>query len=101
MQIADICAAKNVRTIKDHYETITDCSGTFNIPKMWGLKKKLNLSSQDVPAAKKDKAGNLITTMEGILALYRNTYIDRLSPKPIRQEYEQLKVLKENLFKLR
>ena len=101
VQIADICAAKNVKTIRDHYETITDCSGTFNIPKMWGLKKKLKLSSQDVPAAKIDKSGNLITSKEGILALYKSTYIDRLSHKPIGQEYEQLKELKENLFKLR
>ena len=43
----------------------------------------------------------MITSKEGILALYKSTYIDRLSHKPIRQEYEQLKELKENLFKLR
>jgi hypothetical protein len=62
---------------------------------MWGLKKKLNLTSNDVPAAKKDKAGNLITSKNGILALYRNTYIDRLAHKQIRPEYENLKTLKE------
>ena len=39
MTIANICAEKNMKTIKDHYETITDFSGTFNIPKMWGIKK--------------------------------------------------------------
>ena len=68
---------------------------------MWGLKKKLNLGSNDVPSAKKDKSGNLITTKNGLLALYKNTYIDRLSHKSIRPEYDQLKSLKENLFELR
>ena len=68
---------------------------------MWGLKKKLNLNSNDVPSAKKDKSGNLITTKNGLLALYKSTYMDRLSHKPILPEYEQLKVLKENLFELR
>ena len=68
---------------------------------MWGLKKKLNLGSQNVPSAKKDKSGNLITTKNGLLALYKQTYVDRLSHKPIREDYEQLKELKENLFKLR
>ena len=81
--IADICALKNVNTIKDHYETVVDASGTFNIPKMWGLKKKLNLNSSDVPTAKKDKDGNLITTKNGLLALYKTTYIERLSHKSI------------------
>ena len=101
VQISDICALKNAETIKDHYKTITDVSGSFNIPKMWGLKKKLNLNSSDVPSAKKDKAGNLITSKNGILALYKNTYIDRLSHKSIRPEYERLKELKENLFNIR
>ena len=68
---------------------------------MWGLKKKLNLTSNDVPAAKKDKAGNLITSKNGILALYKNTYIDRLSHKQIMPEYENLKNLKERLFEYR
>ena len=100
-KIADICALKNREKIKEHYQTVTDCSGNFNIPKMWGLKKKLNLSSKDVPSAKKDKTGNLITTQNGLLALYKNTYMERLSHKEIRPEYETLKILKENLFQLR
>ena len=100
-RIADMCAEKNMQIIKDHYETVTDVSGTFNVPKMWGLKKKLNLSSKDVPSAKLDKDGNLITTKNGLLDLYRSTYMDRLTPKEIRPEYLNLKELKENLFELR
>jgi hypothetical protein len=86
---------------KDHFSTITDCTGSFNVPKMWGLKKKLNLNSNDVPSAKKDKGGNLVTTKNGLLALYKNTYVERLSHKSIRPELEDLKSLKENLFNIR
>ena len=69
-----MCALKNMKTIKEHYESATIGNGTFNILKMWGLKKKLNLNPSDGPSGKKDKAGNLITSKNGILALYRNTY---------------------------
>jgi ribosomal protein L29 len=100
-RIADISAEKNMKTIKEHFETITDGSGNFNIPKMWGLKKKLNLTSNDVPSAKKDEAGNLITSRNGILALYKKTYVERLSHKAIQPQYDDLKTLKENLFELR
>ena len=71
----------------------TDESGAFNIPKMWGLKKKLNLESNSVPSAKKDKAGNLITSKSGILDLYRNTFIERLSHKEMLPQYESLKTI--------
>ena len=101
VQIADMSASKNAEIIRNHYANITDDSGSFNIPKMWGLKRKLNLNKNNVPTAKTDKAGNLITSKNGLLALYRNTYIDRLAPKEILPEYEDLKKFKENLFELR
>ena len=101
IKIADICAEKNVKIIQDHYSQVTDSSRAFNVPKMWGLRKKLNLQSKDVPTAKKDNACNMITINEELLALYKNTYMDRLAHKPISPEYQELKQLKENLFKVR
>ena len=100
IKIADICALKNMKIIKDHYESVTLGDGSFNIPKMWGLKKKLSLKSSEGPSAKKDKSGNLITSKNGLLALYKNTYMD-MSHKNIRPEYEHLKSMKETLFELR
>ena len=44
VKISDICALKNMKTIKEHYESVTIGNGAFNISKMWGLKKKLNLN---------------------------------------------------------
>ena len=38
-------------------------SGEFNAPKMWKLKNKLvKKSAGDIPTAKKDNDGNLITS---------------------------------------
>ena len=73
IEIAHICAEKNMKIIKDHYETVTDCAGVFNVPKMWGLKKKLKLQSNDIPSAKKDASGNLVKTKNGLLELYKKT----------------------------
>ena len=62
VEIANISAEKNMKIIREHYETVTDGAGVFNVPKMWGLKKKLKLQSSDIPSAKKDASGNLVTT---------------------------------------
>ena len=65
------------------------------------MKRKLKFQSKDVPSAKKDAEGNLVTSKNGLLKLYKDTYKDRLSHRPIRPEYEKLKQLKEQLFDLR
>ena len=78
-RIADMCAEINMQIIADHYETVTDVSGTFNVPKNVEVNKKvkLNLSSKDVPSAKMDKDGNLITTkMASLLSTDQLTWID-------------------------
>ena len=71
-------------------------------PKTWKLKKRLAPKNTiDPPAAKKDKFGNLVTDKDGLEALYLETYIDRLKPNKIADGLEELKDLKEYLFKLR
>ena len=78
-RIADMCAEINMQIIADHYETVTDVSGTFNVPKNVEVNKKvkLNLSSKDVPSAKMDKDGNLITTkMASLLSTDQISWID-------------------------
>ena len=72
IDISNLISNRNVEKIKEHYSNLSD-SGSFCVPKMWGLKKKLNIKSGDVPTAKKDKAGNPITSKQGLLNLYKNT----------------------------
>ena len=100
--ISSLSSSKNVRKIKEHYSNLTT-TGSFCAARMWGLKRKLNLSSKnsDMPTAKKDAVGNLVTSKTGLLKLYKNTYVDRLAPKKAKVEYENLQKCKENLFETR
>ena len=98
--ICSLSSAKNAEIIRNHYANLTE-DGCFNLPKMWGLKRKLDLKGSGNPSAKKDKSGNLITTKPALLQLYKSTYIDRLSPKEIQPNFTQLKKMKENLFEMR
>ena len=100
--ISNSISEKNAKKIKDHFTNLTE-EGHFSASKMWAIKKKLNLNKKDAgtPSAKFDAAGNLITTREGLLQLYRQTYIDRLAPKLPQDDYLTLQLAKEKLFNLR
>ena len=100
--LSNTISEKNAKKIKDHFVKLTD-DGHFSTSKMWAIKKKLNLKKKDAgtPTAKLDIAGTLITTKEGLLQLYRQTYIDRLAPKLPQEDYLSLQLAKENLFDLR
>jgi hypothetical protein len=54
-----------------------------------------------IPVGKKDRKGNLITNHAGLKKLYLKTYMNRLRNRPMREDFEGLKNLKEILFKLR
>ena len=70
--------------------------------KLWELlKKKYPKCSPSIPVGKKDRFGNLISNHEGLKKLYLQTYVDRLRNRPIKEEFEELKILKEELFELR
>ena len=58
--IASITAERNANKIKNNFKDLT-YNGNFHLPKMWSLKKKLNLNNADVPSSMRDKYGNLIT----------------------------------------
>ena len=98
--IAELISIRNVKKIKEHFSNLS-VNGNFGCQNMWGLKIKLNFKAGDVPSAKKDEAGNLITSKQGLLQLYKKTYFDRLAPKKARPEYETLQVMKESLFDMR
>ena len=78
--LVTLSADKNASIIREHYYNISE-TGTLSTPKMWGLKKKLNLKNCDVPTAKTDQFGNLVTNKQSLLKLYQNEYKERLSPK--------------------
>ena len=50
---------------------------------MWNLKKRIFPRNTEVPMAMKDSKGNLVRGKFGLKQLYKDTYIERLSEKPI------------------
>ena len=69
---------------------------------MWKiLKRKVPKNAPSVPVGKKDKSGNLITNIEGLKSLYLKTYINRMRDRPIKDEYKDIKEMKEELFDIR
>ena len=70
--------------------------------KLWKLlKAKFPKNKNAFPMGKKDKKGNIITNHIGLKKLYLKTYIERLRNRPIREDFKDLKYLKELLFSLR
>ena len=55
----------------------------------------------DQPSAKKDPSGNFVTNRKSLLALYKQEFIKRLSPKPPLPVYYEGQKLKEYLFEKR
>ena len=90
-----------VKTIKELGGDEHSLSGAGR-KKMWKLlKKSYPKSLPAVPVGKKDKWGNIITNHEGLKKLYLQTYLNRLRNRPIKQEFEEIKKLKTNLFEIR
>ena len=65
------------------------------------LKRKFPKCSPAIPVGKKDKSGNIITNHQGLKELYLKTYKHRLRNRPIKNEFQEMKQLKEELFELR
>ena len=100
--IAKICCERNKKIVEEHLGNQDDAIEGFNQAKTWKMKKKLAPKNTfDPPAAKKDKYGNLVSDKEALESLYIDTYRERLKPNTILEGLEDLKALKEYLFKLR
>ena len=65
------------------------------------LKQKIPKNPPQVPIGKKDLFGNIIINYEGLKSLYLKTYLHRLRNRPIKEEFQEIKKLKEELFEIR
>ena len=101
-KISDICASRNKELVDKYLGKTKDAFEGYNPIKTWALKKKLApKSSMDPPAAKRDENDKLVTDKKDLEKLYLKTYIDRLTPNPIREDLEDLFELKSMLFDMR
>ena len=84
---------------QDMGELVED--GAFSLNNAWKLKKKLFPRCSDSPFALNDKNGNLVADYDGILELMKEEFVFRLRNREMKDEYLELKELKEYLCQLR
>ena len=102
MKVAQECSEENVKKIKENFGKLSEGAGGVNTNGVWKLKKKVfPKNTRSLPVAKKDFNGQIVTNPELLKKLYLSTYELRLRHRPIKPGYEELKSLKESLFKLR
>ena len=69
---------------------------------MWRtLKQKIPKNLNTVPVGKKVENGKIVTHHSELKQLYLKTFVQRLRERPIKEKLENLKELKEDLFKER
>ena len=107
MQIEDDIGEE---VMNENYKDIAEQVQEFGVENMNGsgrkkvwdlLKKKFPKFSNAVPVGKKDSKGNLITNHEQLKELYLKTYRQRMRNRPIKENLQDLKELKSELFEVR
>ena len=92
-------AEENLKKIKDNLGKLTETDGSTSFSGVWKITKKLFPKHvKTLPSSKKDSSGRLVSSPEELKNLYINTYKKRLRYRPAKPEFEQLRVLKEELF---
>ena len=88
--------------ILDQVSYSADLTGNLSRLKMWKVKQKVCPKiDTNLPVAKYDESGNLISNSDEMKNLYVRVYKHRLRHRDIKPGFEQLRELKENLFKMR
>ena len=101
-EITNIICEKNRKIILDQISCTADLSGNLSRLKMWKVKQKVCPKiSSNLPVAKLDGDGNIISNLSELKDLYVRVYKHRLRHREIQPGLELIKELKENLFKMR
>ena len=69
---------------------------------MWKLKKKLWPKNKDpIPTGKLNHQGKLVTSPHDLKNLLAKEYIERLMPRPIHPDFEDININKKESFKVK
>ena len=95
-KIAEVCAERNAKEVEDHLKILIGKEGKFNNNNVWKLKRKLFPRPREVPVAKRNTEGILVTNPEMLKSLYKEVYQERLSPMEILPYLRPLKKIRED-----
>ena len=100
VHLTEMMARRNTKLIRNHVNSIVT-DGNFSQIKLWKLKRKLCPPVSDVPMAKRDESGTLVTSPKLLKALYARTYKHRLRSREIKPHLHDIYLLKSELWDLK
>ena len=79
VEIASEIANENRNKVIETFKVLSETDGTINVNGMWGLKRKIFPKNiKQLPTAKKNVDGRIISSQNELKQLYLNTFQHRL-----------------------
>ena len=101
-KIADMEAQENRNKLQKHFNEFSDNPDNINLTKMWKLLNKiLPKVGNEVPTAKKNHRGKLVSGAKNLKILMLKEYTQRLRNRPVRPDLELLRNRKNKIFNLK
>ena len=99
--IGEEMANENYRMVSETVKNLSDEHdlSVLERQKLWKmLKHKFPKNKNAVPVGKRNRNGTIVTEHEELKHLYIKTYVQRLRNRPMKNDFEDLKEIKEELF---
>ena len=100
-RLIELTAKKNRDKVVENFKSLDGSKDSFTSG-VWQIKKKIFPKHKpELPAAKLDINGKLITSHTELKKLYLDTFTHRLRERPIKKGFEEIQKLKEELCEKR
>ena len=101
-EIAEIEALQNRNKIIKNFKALSDNPESVNLQQMWKKHKRLWPKwGSNLPTAKKNHKGKLISNPGAIKLLLAREYKDRLRRRPVRSDFADMRKRREEIIKLK
>ena len=101
-KISDMEAQENWKKLSKQFNELSDNPDNINLTKMWKILNKLVPKvGYELPTAKKNHKGKLISGAKNLKILLLNEYKQRLRNRPVRPDLEPIRKRKNKIFNLK
>ena len=101
-KIAEIEAFQNRSKIIENFKCLSDNPESVNLQEMWKKQKKLFPKwGNNLPTAKKNHKGKLVSNPRAIKLLLAREYKDRLRRRPVRYDFADMRKRRDEILKLK
>ena len=98
MEISDLSAKENRNKIVENFSQLADIDGATNQAGVWAIHRKIfPKNCESLPFAKQNMDGKIVSSQKELKTLYLETFSRRLRHRPMKQNMEYLKQMKEEL----